>query len=86
MAGGGRGYSPLSLLLFPLRYPKEKGKFSIFSTFSSNSSTSGFSAQWNVVTLRIAQFVSSALPSKQINSTVENNGYAYIGHLSYHHV
>lgn len=44
MAGEGGGYSPLSLFLFPLRYPKEKGKFSIFSTFSSNSNTSGFSA------------------------------------------
>lgn len=44
MAGEGGGYSPLFLFLFPLRYPKEKGKFSIFSTFSSNSSTSGFSA------------------------------------------
>lgn len=38
------GVQSLSLFLFPLRYPKENGKFSFFSTFSSNSSTSGISA------------------------------------------
>lgn len=50
MAGEGGGYSPLSLFLFPLRYPKEKGKFQFLALFLQIAVLVVLVLQWNVVT------------------------------------